>query len=120
MKLLLDEMFPAIVAVRLRTHGADAVAVQEEPRLRGRPDDEVFAAAQDDRRAIVTENVRDFRPIAGTWEAAGGAHFGLIFTTNRLFPRAQPRTIGRLVLALARLTEGEPRAALASNREIWL
>lgn len=42
--------------------------MRERPDLVGRADLEVFAAAQVEGRAVVTENVRDFRPIAREWE----------------------------------------------------
>jgi hypothetical protein len=120
-RLLLDEMFPAAIAERLRDgHGHDVVAVCERPWLRGRPDDEVFAAAQEDGRAVVTENVSDYRLLGRQWEARGQIHQGLVFTTIRRYPRHQPRTIGRLVTALARLLDAEPEPAPPSNREIWL
>lgn len=121
MRLLLDEMFPATMAERLRDdHGHDVVAVCERQWLRGRPDDEVFAPAQEDRRAIVTENVSDYRLLGRQSEAGGRVHHGLVFTTNRRYPRHQPATIGRLVIALAELLDAEPESAPPSNREIWL
>jgi hypothetical protein len=120
LKFLVDEMFPVEVAVALRErHGVDAASVRELPELRGRDDLEVFLAGQAERRAVVTENVRDFRPLAREWERAGRVHFGLVLTTNRRFPRARPRTLGHLVSVLAKLaaTAGSEEA---SNREIWL
>lgn len=121
MKQLLDEMFPAAIAERLRDgHGHDVVAVCERQWLRGRPDDEVFASAQDEERAVVTENVSDYRLLGHQWEAAGRVHHGLVFTTNRRYPRHHPGTIGGLVTALAALLDAEPEPALPSSREIWL
>jgi hypothetical protein len=120
-KLLLDEMYPAEVAVALREqHGHDATSVRERPDLRGRSDEDVFAAAQTDGRAVVTENVRDFRPIVREWEAEGRLHHGVVFTTNRRFPRARPRTVGRLVSALADLLARSADFDEPSNLEIWL
>ena len=121
MKLLLDEMFPATIAKRLRDeHGHDVIAVAEQDELRGLPDADVFLAAQDQERSIVTENVRDFRPIAREWQAMGRVHFGLVLTTNRTFPRAHSRTVGRLVRALSDLIDDEAGTSTPSNREIWL
>ena len=56
MRLLLDEHFSRHIAEQLRTRGHDAVAVGERADLAGLADDELFAAAQQERRAIVTEN----------------------------------------------------------------
>jgi len=65
--------------------GVDIVAIAERNDLRGLPDLDVFLAAQQEQRAIVTENVRDFRLIAREWEAKGIVHFGLVLTTNRRY-----------------------------------
>jgi predicted nuclease of predicted toxin-antitoxin system len=60
LKLLLDEMYPSFIAVELRARGHDALSVHEAPG-RGTPDDELFEHARSDGRAIVTENIRDYR-----------------------------------------------------------
>jgi predicted nuclease of predicted toxin-antitoxin system len=120
-RLLLDEMFPAAIARQLREkHRFDVVAVSEDESLSGQPDEEVFAAAQRAERTIVTENVPDFRRLARQWEAAGGIHHGVIYTTNRKFPRHRPQTIGRLVRALSDLLRSAPDPASPSNLEVWL
>ena len=103
MKLLLDEMWPPAVAAALRDRGHDVVAVAERPDLRGRGDDVIFAEALADDRAIVTEDVVDYRPLAAAALQAGRASPTLIFTSNRAYPRAARRTIGRLEIALDRL-----------------
>lgn len=113
MKLLLDEMWPGSVAEQLRQRGHDVVAVVERPDLRGQPDDVVFATAQVEGRAVVTENVSDFLRLA----AGASHHAGLVLTSNRRFPRGDARTIGRLVAALeALLSAQEPIAPF----EYWL
>ena len=57
---LIDEMFPAAVALLLReTYGHDAVHVAEIG-LRAAEDAQVAAAARAQGRAVVTENVADF------------------------------------------------------------
>ena len=115
-------MFPAVIARQLRErHGHDVVAVSEDERLSGQPDPEIFAAAQEAERTIVTENVPDFRRLAREWEAAGRLHHGVIYTTNRKYPRHRPHTTGRLVRALSRLLDRSPvEPAPPSNLEIWL
>ncbi|MHB8576790.1 MAG: DUF5615 family PIN-like protein [Dehalococcoidia bacterium] len=100
MKLLLDEMWPPEAAVQLRQRGHDVVSVAERSDLRGRPDTVVFAVAQQEGRAVVTENVADFRPLARDVILRGHLHPGLILTTNKSFPRHDPRTLGRLINAL--------------------
>ncbi len=107
MKLLLDEMYPATVAEQLRARGHDVFSIHdpEYRRLEGVPDDEVFAAAVAEGRALVTENVSDFRRLEAEALARSEQTPSLVFTTNRQFPRGDPATLGRLVVALDALLE---------------
>ncbi len=120
MKLLLDEMYPYSIAEQLRARGHDVVAVGERAALRGAPDRSVFAIAQEEQRAIVTDDA-GFRSIDAERRTRGEAHHGLVFTSNRRFPRGQPRTVGQLVRALERFLSADA-AALASNPSFthWL
>ena len=116
MKLLLDEMWPPAIAAALRERGHDVVAVAERPDLRGQPDEVIFAEALADARAIVTENVVDYRPLASAALRADRASPTLIFSSNRNYPRAARRTAGRLVVGLDTLLTS--RDSLAA--EHWL
>lgn len=119
MKLLLDEMFSKVVAEQLRARGHDVVAVTERDDLRGMPDEDVFAWAQEARRGLVTDNHRDFAPLSRRWLASGREHCGLILTSNRRFPRGQASTTGKLVTALDKLLLSvESEAEL--GRVYWL
>ncbi len=102
MKLLLDEMYPPAIAEQLRARGHDVVSVHdpEYRRLESAPDEELFAAAVAGGRALVTENIPDFRRLEADAFAAGTPHAPLVFTSNRRFPRGEPGTAGRLVEAL--------------------
>jgi hypothetical protein len=116
-KLLLDEMWSAALAEQLRHRGHDVVAVKERPDLRGQPDAAIFSTAQAEQRAIVTENVTDFRLLALNELQHGRTHMGLIFTSKSRYSRHDPRTAGRLVVALDRLlSEG----VMVTNVEYWL
>lgn len=117
MKLLLDEMWPPEIAVQFRRRGHDVVAVAERPELRGQPDAVIFAMAQAEARAILTENVADYRPLAASELQQGRSHAGLIFTSNRRFPRHDPRTARRMVTALNEVLSNGLEAA---NLEHWL
>ena len=112
MRLLLDEMFPARVAIQLRARGYDVIAVTERSDLRSQPDNALLGVAQREGFAIVTENATDFRRLARVTQ-----HPGLIFTTDRQFSRRDPRTAGRLVLALEALLVANPSIL---NTEVWL
>ena len=111
MRLLLDEMYPATLAEQLRKRGHDVVSVHDADYqyLQGVPDGEVFSAAIADDRALLTENVADFRRLETESLAHGAPCSRLIFTTNRRFPRGQAGTVGRLILELD--------AALAEPRQ---
>jgi Domain of unknown function (DUF5615) len=119
LRLLVDEMYPAAVAEQLRRRGHDVVAVTERKDLRARSDPAIFAEAQADRRAVVTENVVDFVPIAEEADRRGRAHHGLVLIDPAKFPRGQRRTVGRLVKELGRLMTDFPGDDATSARH-WL
>ena len=101
-------MYAPVVAEQLRRRGHDVASVHgaEYRRLEGAPDEELFAVALAEDRALVTENVPDFRRLEADAHAGGKGHAVLIFTSNRRFPRGEPSTVGRLVEALdALMTE---------------
>jgi hypothetical protein len=100
LKVLLDEMYAAGVAEQLRKRDRDVIAVAERADLRGTPDEDLLDWAQSEDRALVTDNQRDFIPMHHRRISNGGDHRGLILTTNRRFPRGQPATTGKLVVAL--------------------
>lgn len=117
MNLLLDEMWPSSIALQLRHRGHDVVAVAERPELRSQPDSAIFSVALAEDRAIVTENVGDFRRLAADAIQQGQSYPGLVLTTNRRFLRHDPRTAGRLVTALDHLLSAGLDVA---SREHWL
>lgn len=114
MKLLLDEMYPSLIAGELRARGHDVVSVHESPGS-GTPDEQVLDHARSEGRAVVTENVRDYRPLAEALLAAGGNHYGLVFTTEKRWPRSSP---GALIVALDQLLKSTPEQLV--DNELWL
>jgi predicted nuclease of predicted toxin-antitoxin system len=86
-KALLDEQLSPQIAVLLRQRGQDVVAVADRADLAGRSDRTIFETASSELRAVVTNNVKDFRPLAAEWLARGQAHGGLI-----LLPSSRTRT----------------------------
>lgn len=100
MKLLLDEMHAPSVAVQLTGETFNVVAVATHPDLRGMADDELLAYAATERRALVTENVADFMPLATQWASEHKTHSGLIFTNPKRFNRATLAYPGNLITSL--------------------
>ncbi len=100
MRLLLDEMLPPVVAEALRERGHAVSAVAERRGLRGSSDAAIFKLALAEDRAIVTENVGDFRVLAAEARSAGREAPLLLFTSSRGWPRGSSHRIGRLVEAL--------------------
>jgi NAD(P)-dependent dehydrogenase (short-subunit alcohol dehydrogenase family) len=118
--LLLDEMFPPVIAERLIAAGHDVVAVTGRPELIGLDDAELLAQADALGRAIVTENAADFIPLFREAVARGPVRCGLVLTSNRYFSRHQGRNIGRLVRALAALCAGNPGDDATVGVVVWL
>ena len=107
---------PAIVA-ELRERGHDVIAVADRPDLRAKSDEEIFAWASAERRWLLTENVKDFRPIMLRALPGGPPGCGLLFTSSRAFPRSR-KNPGPLINALhAWLTAGPPAPPVT---ESWL
>jgi len=61
-KLVLNEMWSSKIAVELRRRGFDVMSATETgaaSRYSGVPDDVVLLRAQEDGRAVVTDNIAD-------------------------------------------------------------
>jgi hypothetical protein len=110
-------MWSPAIATELRRRGHDVVAINEPDAARryaGIPDDEVFAKAQEDGRAIVTDNVADYERVRADWESRGTGHYGVVYALDPPFNRHRgTAVIGQMVRALDRfLTSGEGEAPL--------
>lgn len=108
MRLLLDEMLPHAIADELRGRGHDVEAVTQRAELRALPDSEIFATAQQELRAVVTENIADFSEIADSYDRRSQTHHGLVLIDPGKYQRGHPRTVGRLVTELERLLREHP------------
>src|SRR6516162_6233210 len=91
----MDEQLPPQIAVLLREAGYDVDAVADREDLAGRSDRTIFEVACSEGRAVVTNNIKDFRPLAAEWLAQGRVHAGLIllpsartWTRNAIAPAA--------------------------------
>jgi hypothetical protein len=107
-------MWTPLIAEELQRRGYDVEAVAAREDLRSRSDVLVFLAAQREQRAVVTENVRHFVPLARDVIRRGGNHWGLVLTPAS-FRRGQ--SLGRLMKALEALIAEAPDQR---NLERWL
>jgi predicted nuclease of predicted toxin-antitoxin system len=63
---------------RLAEKGHDVRALDQEPALEGLDDDDVLALASQERRILVTHNIRDFPGILREWATGARSHTGAI------------------------------------------
>jgi Domain of unknown function (DUF5615) len=98
LRLLLDEMYSPALADALRAVGVDIVTVPELG-MAGRSDPDVFSAAIEHDRAILSENVADFARISAEHLAAGRHHPGVLLALSSRFSR-RPAGIPALVAAV--------------------
>lgn len=78
MRTILDEQLSPQVAVLLRKAGYDVDAVADREDLVRSSDRIILEVACREGRAVVTNNIKDFRPLAAEWLAQGRVHAGLI------------------------------------------
>lgn len=116
MRALLDEQLSPRIAQLLREAGHDVVAVAERAELVGSSDAVLLEVATDEGRAMITNNVKDFRPLAAERLAQGHTHAGLI-----LVPSARTRTraaIAVLAGAIEKVMHQHPGGLAGSER--WI
>jgi len=119
-KLLLDEHFSPEIARQLRKLGHDVVAVKEQPSLIARTDRVHFASTSQQQRAIVTQDLGDFRPLLTQAMRAGTKTYGLVCVPSRV--KLSRKAFGALTEALDELLRRNPDddAAMKAGGEIWL
>ncbi len=116
MRAILDEQLSPQIAELLRKAGYDVDAVAEREDLAGRSDRIVFEAAIAEGRAVVTNNIKDFRPLAAERLAQGRGHCGLI-----LLPSARTRTrqsVSAIAEAIESILRDHPVGLDSSER--WI
>jgi hypothetical protein len=119
-RLLLDEHFSPEIARQLRARGHDVIAVKEHPELIGRSDRVHFASMPEQRRAIVTQDLGDFRPLLAEAMRAATKTYGLVCVPARV--SLSRKAIGQVVEALERLLRQHPgdEDLIARGGEVWL
>ena len=98
MRLVLDEMWAPTISVELRKRGFDVIAINEQAhaaRYAGITDDQVFARAQEDGRAVVTDNIADYEKARRGWESHGTVHNGVIYALDPPFNRHRGDAVTR-------------------------
>ncbi len=119
MKLLLDEMLSPVIARELRSRGHDVTAIKETQGHESLSDPEVMDLARTERRAIVTNNLSDFRPLHHAAIVTGGrGHHGMVFMPGGY--RRTKRDTGRIVTALEGILTEHPGENDLANAEAWL
>ena len=116
MRAILDEQLSPQIAVLLRKAGFDVDAVADREDLAGRSDRIIFEVACGENRAVVTNNIKDFRPLAAEWLAQGRVHAGLI-----LLPSAWTRTrhaVAAVAAAIENVLRDHPDGLSGSER--WI
>jgi predicted nuclease of predicted toxin-antitoxin system len=118
-KLLLDEMLAPAIARELRVRGHDVESVAGHPDRQALSDHDVMALARAERRAVVTNNLRDYRPFHHEAIMPGGpGHFGMIFMPGS-YRRSKAGT-GKIIAALEVALAQFPGESDLANGEVWL
>jgi hypothetical protein len=123
-RLILDEMWTPAIALELRKRGLDVIAITEPAnagRYAGISDDQVFARAQEDGRAVVTDNIADYEQVRRGWANSRRAHHGLIYALDPPFNRHRGEgVIGQMVNALVHFLSSPDAAREPFNRAHYL
>lgn len=112
-------MYPPSFAAALRGRGHDAVSVHDRIELKGKTDPIVFAAAQSDGRAVVTNNARDYVPLVAQSAKSLERHCGLVLTSDRSVRRRRDDVAGFVELLGALMLTNLGDDALL-DRIVWL
>lgn len=119
MKLLLDELYSRQIAQQLRTDGHDVVSVKERDDLQGLLDEQLFASASAERRAILTENWADYDRLIRRAAAEGMTHYGVVCSSRQQLPRSR-EAIGLYVRVLGDFLTRHPAVDALLNSSRWI
>lgn len=116
MRAILDKQLSPQLAVLLRKAGYDVDAVADREDLVGLSDRIILESACREGRAVVTNNIKDFRPLAAEWLAQGRVHAGLI-----LLPSTRTRSrnaVAAVAAAVESVLRDHPDGLSGSER--WI
>ncbi len=104
------------IAAELRVRGYDVVAVKRDrPELEQRLDLTVLEASAAELRAVVTNNIRDYRAGHERTLARGERHYGVVYTYDDTLPRTKT-AIPLWVSTLTQFLEAHPDEDALVNR----
>ncbi|MGH3321263.1 MAG: DUF5615 family PIN-like protein [Streptosporangiaceae bacterium] len=119
MRLLLDEMLSPVIARELRGRGHDGWAIKEGGDSHALSDPDVVNLARRERRAVVTDNLRDYRPLHHEAITPGGpGHCGMVFLPDGY--RRTAADVGRIIKALEAKLAEYPGERDLTDGETWL
>lgn len=99
-RLLLDEHYSEEIAAALRERRHDVLAVVSDADLRAASDPMIFGWAAEAGRRIVTENIKDFRPLLLHGAMSGAPIASLLLVPPRRFPRGRGDRAASITAAL--------------------
>jgi hypothetical protein len=118
-RLLLDEMLSPAIARELRARGHEVQAIQEHPEWQAYDDRQVLDLARRERRALVSDNLNDLRPLHYEAITPGGpGDYGMVFIPGG-YRRTKADT-SRIVAALERRLAAHPGEDDLASGEDWL
>ena len=115
-RLMIDETFSDILALRLSELGVDAQSVPGIRQRRSHGEEVILEAALTDGRVIVTHNALDFEILRSRRETEGRPMPGIIYVTD-IVPRDQ-KFIADLPKLLAKAASGH--LATGNGGVFWL
>lgn len=118
MRLLLDEQLSPTIAEQLRARSHDVVSAADAG-LAGIPDGQVLSAAARDRRAVVANNIKDFRPLHADYLKTSATHYGIVFVPTGKYALRRDQ-LGSLITALDELLVQLSAEDALRDREYFL
>jgi predicted nuclease of predicted toxin-antitoxin system len=117
-RLLLDEQLSPAIGEQLRVRSHDVV-VAADAELAGVTDERVLSAAARDRRAVVTNNIKDFRPLHADYLKTKATHHGIVYVSTGKYGLRRDQ-LGSLITALHELLVQLPAEDALRDREYFL
>jgi len=118
LRLLLDEHLSPAIADQLRARGHDVVTVVAAG-LASMTDERVLAWAVREQRAVVTSNIRDFRPLHADSLKTRSPHYGIVLVSTGKYSLRRDNA-GPLVAALDKLLVQSPATDALQDVEHFL